>query len=74
MARTVSANSRSEVTPRCSRLPDLTMFLFPGIAGLALHLRHKLRMHLDQIVEEPFAGIEEKRRRQGIAFVWRQTL
>jgi hypothetical protein len=26
-------------------------------------------MHFDQIIEEPFLGVEEKRRRQGVALV-----
>ena len=34
-----------------------------------MHFSHKLRMHLNQIVEEAFAGLVEKHCGQGVSFV-----
>src|SRR5439155_4062833 len=42
--------------------------------GLALHLRHKLCMHFDQIIQQPFSRVTQKCGSQGIALVWGKVL
>src|SRR5262245_41848301 len=39
------------------------------MAGFTLHLRHELRMHVDQIIEELLLSVKEKRGRQGVALL-----